>query len=78
MGFSMPIFEYVCRECQTSFEAIVSRDREAACPTCRGRDLEKQLSVFAVSSGRARETGPEAAACGTCGDPRGAGSCRLN
>jgi hypothetical protein len=41
--------------------------------------LDKQLSVFAVSapaSGGSRDMGP--APCGSCGDPRGAGSCRTN
>lgn len=74
----MPIFEYVCRDCRTPFEALVSREREAACPSCQSRDLEKQLSVFAVSSGRRRDMMPAAGPCGACGDPRGAGSCRLN
>jgi putative FmdB family regulatory protein len=75
----MPIFEYVCRSCKHRFEAIVNRSASAECPSCQGRDLERQLSLFAVG-GR----GPELAArqplgsCGNCGDPRGPGACALD
>ena len=31
----MPIFEYVCRDCQHPFEAIVSASRQAKCPECQ-------------------------------------------
>ena len=74
----MPIYEYVCRACGRPFEAVVTRDRPAACPACGGDDLDKQLSVFAVSTGGARAIDAMPAPCGACGDPRGAGSCRLN
>ena len=75
----MPLFEYICRDCQQPFEAFVTAERQPECPSCHGRALDKQLSRFAVSAkaGRERMTaGP--AACGTCGDPRGAGACSLN
>lgn len=77
----MPIFEYVCRKCRHRFEVIV-RDAEAPpeCPSCRSKKLEKQLSVFAATTSRrgagAREL--PVGACGTCGDPRGPGSCSMN
>ena len=75
----MPIFEYVCRDCQHPFEAI-ERVAPAVCPKCQSEALDKQLSVFAVSTnspahGRATQ-GP--APCGSCGDPRGVGSCSVN
>jgi putative FmdB family regulatory protein len=77
----MPIFEYVCRDCHHPFEAIVSASRQAKCPECQSEALDKQLSVFAVSHGspvrsRAASAGPSP--CGSCGDPRGAGSCSMN
>ena len=46
----MPIFEYVCRDCQHPFEVIVSASRPAECPKCQSKTLDKQFSVFAVSS----------------------------
>jgi putative FmdB family regulatory protein len=73
----MPIFEYICRDCQHRFETLVTRDRQPACPVCHGGTLEKQLSVFAVA-GSSRQAAPAAAGCGTCGDPRGPGACRLD
>ncbi len=73
----MPIYEYVCKECQHQFEAIVYGKAKAECPKCHGKKLEPQLSVFAVSakgsSSPARAAGP----CGSCGDPRGAGACSM-
>jgi putative FmdB family regulatory protein len=72
----MPIFEYVCRACHHQFETLVTVDRRPACPSCHGADLDKQLSVFAVSSKGAPE--PMPAGCGRCGDPRGPGACGMN
>ena len=40
----MPMFEYACRGCGRHFEAFVTASREAACPGCRGADLQKLLS----------------------------------
>jgi len=75
---TMPIFEYICRDCHQQFETLVTASRTPVCPACRSDALDKQLSVFAVSSSGARKTAPEAGACGTCGDPRGPGACSLN
>lgn len=72
----MPLYEYECRSCNHQFELLVRESTKLACPQCAATALNKQLSVFAVSApstGPARTAGP--AACGACGDPRGAGSC---
>ena len=84
----MPIFEYVCQACNHRFEAIVQGAKTAACPACQSTRLEQQLSVFAVgghserlAAGESFGMGPQdepAGACGTCGDPRGPGSCSIN
>lgn len=72
----MPLFEYRCRSCKKRFEEFVLGDAKPRCPACQGARLEKLLSVFAVSSGGAAARGGEpAAGCGSCGDPRGPGSC---
>jgi putative FmdB family regulatory protein len=43
----MPIFEYNCRRCNHRFETIVFSAREkVACPKCRNKTVDKQLSVF--------------------------------
>jgi putative FmdB family regulatory protein len=74
----MPIFEYICKECQHPFEALVFGQQKAECPKCQSKRLEQQLSVFAVSakSGAASQA-PSAGPCGSCGDPRGPGACSM-
>ncbi|HEY1462778.1 MAG TPA: zinc ribbon domain-containing protein [Terriglobales bacterium] len=76
----MPIFEYVCKECSHDFEAIVYGSQKAECPKCHSKKLEPQLSVFAVSAKGASSSKGSAAPgpCGSCGDPRGPGSCSLD
>jgi putative FmdB family regulatory protein len=74
----MPIFEYVCKECEHEFEALVYGSHKAECPKCHGKKLTPRPSVFAVAAEKARSaSSPPAGACGTCGDPRGPGSCSL-
>lgn len=75
----MPLFEYACRQCNHHFELLVRESTKLECPQCSATELDKQLSVFAVSApdaGAARQMAP--GPCGSCGDPRGAGSCRTN
>jgi putative FmdB family regulatory protein len=77
----MPLFEYECRGCGHHFEYLTRQGQTPACPSCQGVDLQKQLSVFAVSggSGGASFDFPASAGgCGHCGDPRGPGSCSNN
>ena len=62
----MPIFEYICQECDHHFEAIVQGSRKARCPRCESRKLEQQYSRFGVSGAAAgAEAMPQAGACGT-------------
>ena len=46
----MPIFEYICKECDHQFEALVYGKDKASCPKCQSKKLAPQLSVFAVSA----------------------------
>jgi putative FmdB family regulatory protein len=71
----VPIFEYRCTACDHRFETIVRDATPPACPKCDSRELQKELSVFAVG---APATAPRPSPCATCGDPRGRGSCPLN
>jgi putative FmdB family regulatory protein len=73
----MPIFEYVCKECQHEFEALVFGKQRAECPKCQSKKLEPQLSVFAVSAKSGGQPSMPAGPCGSCGDPRGPGACSL-
>jgi len=48
----MPIYEYICEECETRFERIViNRQQEIACPKCASKKASIQLSVFATANG---------------------------
>jgi putative FmdB family regulatory protein len=74
----MPIFEYVCQDCQHEFETLVFGRDKAKCPKCESKKLSPQLSVFAVSAKAGVSSAPPTSgACGSCGDPRGAGACSL-
>ncbi len=75
----MPIYEYVCQECNHAFEALVYGSEKADCPQCHSKKLSPQLSVFAVSAkGSSVSAGaPMASPCGSCGDPRGPGACGM-
>jgi putative FmdB family regulatory protein len=65
----VPIYEYVCMQCESHFEELVRYDDAApACPDCGAANVRKQISVFAAV-GAERET-PNFGAGGCCG-----GSC---
>ena len=70
----MPIHEYACRACGSEFETLVRSSDTPSCDSCGSTELQKKLSVFATQG----SVTAEAAACGTCGDPRGPGACKLN
>jgi len=50
----MPIFEYKCRKCGTTFEHLVlpTTTEVAACPGChaKGKNLEQMISLFATKN----------------------------
>ena len=70
----MPIYEYTCRDCGHDFEELVFGAETVPCPRCAHEGTEKRLSAFAVGSD-APQPVPAPGSCGTCGDPRGPGSC---
>jgi putative FmdB family regulatory protein len=76
----MPILEFLCRQCGGRYEDLVKSAAEAVCPKCGSRRAERLLSTFAVSRGGDRASADLSASgpCGTCGDPRGPGSCDLD
>jgi putative FmdB family regulatory protein len=48
----MPIYEYECRHCGHQFECLTlpSSTTAPACPACKGEELERLLSGFAVNT----------------------------
>lgn len=75
----MPIYEYICRKCEHSFEAIVSGASNPKCPQCESAALDQQYSAFAVGAAKGKgqfgKSAKRGGACGSCGDPGGPGSC---
>ena len=72
----MPIFEFNCDSCDTEFEILVQSKGEISCPDCSSTNLTKRFSTFATS-GQETALRDQPGPCGTCGDPRGAGSCAM-
>ena len=66
----MPIFEYLCKDCSRTFEALVMNSKQPECPACHGQHLEQLLSTFAPrANSTASASAPSpcgAGACGTC------------
>jgi putative FmdB family regulatory protein len=67
----MPIYEYRCRECDSSFEELVlSTCDVVACPQCESNEVDKQLSIFSSPGdrvGKARVGGGCGCTPSTCG-----------
>jgi putative FmdB family regulatory protein len=54
----MPIYEYRCRGCETTFDALVRGDGGVTCPHCGSPSLNRLISVpFASSVHTARRAG---------------------
>lgn len=67
----MPLFEFVCTECERPFEELVRSSTavsEVICPACGSAQVKKKLSTFAskVAGGYASSFS-SAAACSPAG-----------
>jgi len=60
----MPLFAYVCKQCNVHSEILVRGEEKPVCPECGSKRLEKQMSHFAAVSG---SSGGEIPACGSGG-----------
>ena len=45
---TVPIYEYVCMECESHFEELVRSEEQVACPDCAATSVSRQFSSFAV------------------------------
>ena len=62
----MPLYEYLCRDCDREIEVLVRYESEKpACPDCGGGKLMKLLSVPAARVGSSPENDPTPP--GSCG-----------
>jgi putative FmdB family regulatory protein len=70
----MPLYEYVCQECEHAFETLAFDGETIDCPQCQGHRLERVWSVPAKpkSEGQTLPT-----TCDPKLPPCGPGCCRL-
>ena len=63
----MPIYEYICDDCQTRYERIVmSTGQEIDCPKCASKRHTLQLSVFSAGKSANGASSSTAADSGGC------------
>jgi putative FmdB family regulatory protein len=55
----MPIYDFECRACGHRFEELVKLGETPSCPSCNANDLERLISLPAISTEgtRARSLG---------------------
>jgi len=69
----MPLYEFVCHSCESSFEELLFNSNPAVqinCPRCGGQEVRKKISSFAsrVAGGNSFSMGASSAAsCNTGG-----------
>jgi len=52
---AMPIYDFKCRACGHVFEELVRLGQTPPCPSCGGSELEKLVSIPAVSTEASRK-----------------------
>src|SRR5215204_3569502 len=62
----MPIYEYVCMQCESHFEELVRGGVDPDCPDCGAANVRKQFSVFAPHGGGDQPSFGHTAAGGCC------------
>ncbi len=74
----MPLYEYVCSDCETRFDALRSMadaDAPIACPHCDSERTARAISVFSAigdggvitGSGSSCDSCSPSSSCATCG-----------
>ncbi|MCP4704567.1 MAG: zinc ribbon domain-containing protein [candidate division Zixibacteria bacterium] len=66
----MPMFEFLCLECDNKFEELVLRsDITIHCPQCKSNDLKKLVSGFSSTSTTSSTVGGscDPSSCGKSG-----------
>lgn len=63
----MPLYDYVCRECEHEFEALVRDGQKPACPSCGTKKLERKLSLPVAHTAGATPAPCPAKEAGSCG-----------
>ena len=64
----MPLYEYLCHDCRTRFDALRSikeADAPIACRECQGENTARVISLFFAHSD-GRSIAQSAPSCGSC------------
>jgi len=70
----MPIYEYVCKDCETTYELLVrSSSEHVACPKCGSGRKELQFSTFSSPNGSASAESPSSGGGSCACTPRSCG-----
>jgi len=65
----MPIYEYICQNCNEVFEALRAMsqaDAPIACTACSGKRTRRKPSRFFAESGGRAVSGMSEPSCGSC------------
>ncbi len=65
----MPIYEYICQDCHTRFEArraMSDADRPIACPKCGAANPRRAISRFFASVSGEGAVAGSGSSCSTC------------
>ena len=74
----MPIYEYLCDDCQVPYEKLVlSKNEKITCPKCGSARKTQQLSTFAAHTGSGASAKSSTEKAGCTGNPSGCGACSL-
>jgi len=73
----MPLFEYQCKDCQNTFEEIVSKssEKQVTCPKCQSHNLEKLISAPSGIISKGNASCPSAKTCGEVASCCSSGKC---
>jgi putative FmdB family regulatory protein len=72
----MPFYEYRCDECGRAFEELIrsmSAPVKVKCPSCGGKKVTQQFSVFSAQTASPSSPGKKCMSCsdGSCPNARG-------
>jgi putative FmdB family regulatory protein len=82
----MPIYEYLCRDCRTTFDTLRSisqADDPIECTNCHSMNTTRAISLFAAHSvepggGVQTITGGNGGGCTACSTPTACSTCGLS
>jgi putative FmdB family regulatory protein len=66
----MPIFEFICEQCEKPFEELVRSSSSlvgVVCPKCGSPQIKRKISTFAskISGGSSFSMSPSSSSCST-------------